>query len=327
MTIEFPCVSVQSSPQILTAIIPGSWLLQKTTPTWRIQDPKLGFQRMVNESRAKAIAVAVLDQQRSFPNAIVLATDIAVKNPSNGKVTLPEKIRLLVVDGQHRLWAQNFSEYKAPYICVIHFGLKEKEMAELFIEINDNQKRVPSSLRWDLFRLVRPGDDPNAVRTSDLVFDLASHKISPLYQRIDLTGEQPKIDLKQGSVAPAIHSLISGTKSPLKNVGYDVQLKVLLDYLAAMKECDSDAWNDATSPLYSARVFRAAIRLMPEVITALNKEPHECSAKDFYKYLKKIDLGSLDTEAIKAQQGSAGIKAIYETIKQQVNSKLSEQPS
>ena len=94
-----------------------------------------------------------------------------------------------------------------------------------------------------------------------------------------------------------------------------------------MKECDSDAWNDATSPLYSARVFRAAIRLMPEVITALNKEPHECSAKDFYKYLKKIDLGSLDTEAIKAQQGSAGIKAIYETIKQQVNSKLSEQPS
>lgn len=315
---EFPCVSVQDPPQILTAIIPGQWLLQNTTPTWRLEDPKLGFQRMVNEARAKAIAVAVLDQQRTFPNAIVLATNIKVDKPSHGKVTFPDKIRFLVVDGQHRLWAQNFSEYEAPYICVIHFGLKEKEMAELFIEINDNQKRVPSSLRWDLFRLVRPGDDPNAVRTSDLVFDLASAKNSALYQRIDLTGEQPKIDLKQGSVAPAIHSLISGSKSPLKGVGYDVQLKVLLDYLAAMKECDSDAWNDATSPLYSARVFRAAMRLMPDIINALEKPPHECTASDFYEYLQKIDLTSLDANSIKAQQGSAGIKAIYETIKEQV---------
>lgn len=315
---QFPCVSVQESPQILTAIIPGQWILKKTTPTWRIEDPELGFQRMVNEDRAKAIAVAVLDQQRTFPNAIVLATDIKVDNPSHCKVTFPDKVRFLVVDGQHRLRAQHFSEYDAPYICVIHFGLKEKEMAELFIEINDNQKRVPSSLRWDLFRLVRPDEEPNSVRTSDLVFDLASSKKSALYQRIDLTGEQPRIDLKQGSVAPAIHGLISGSRAPLREMGYDVQLKVILDYVAAMRECNSDAWDGATSPLYTARVFRAAMRLMPDIINATGKNPSKFTATDFYMYLKKIDLGSLDSEAIKAQQGSAGIKAIYQTILNQV---------
>lgn len=318
MPIEFPCVSVQESPQILTAIIPGHWLLKKTTPTWRIQDPELGFQRMVNEDRAKAIAVAVLDQRRTFPNAIVLATNIRVSNPLDCKVSLPDKVRFLVIDGQHRLWAQNFSAYEAPYICVIHFGLKEKEMAELFIEINDNQKRVPSSLRWDLFRLVRPDDEPNSVRTSDLVFDLASSRKSALFQRIDLTGEQPKIDLKQGSVAPAIHGLISSSKSPLTDLGYDVQLKVILDYVAAMRECDPDAWDEATSPFYTARVFRAAMRLMPDIIDAIDKSPSKCSASDFYLYLKKIDLNSLDANSIKAQQGSAGIKAIYQTIRSQV---------
>ncbi|HQZ14358.1 MAG TPA: DGQHR domain-containing protein [Acidimicrobiia bacterium] len=318
MPITFPCVTAQDSPQILTAIIPGPWLLGQTTPTWRIKDPKLGFQRMVNEDRAKAIAVAVLDQQRTFPNAIVLATDINVNKPSQSKVTLPNNVRFLVVDGQHRLWAQNFSTFEAPYICVIHFGLKEREMAELFIEINDNQKRVPSSLRWDLFRLVRPGDEPNAVRTADLVYDLASSKKSALYQRIDLTGEQPKIDLKQGSVAPAINSLISSSKSPLHDIGYDVQLKVLMDYVAAMKECDPDAWNSGDSPLYSARVFRAALRLLPELINALKKPPSNCIASDYYNYLRKIDLNSLDSNEIKAQQGSAGIKAIYLTIQAQV---------
>ena len=318
MTTKFPCILVQKSPQILSAVIPGRWLLKKTTPTWRIEDPEQGFQRMVNEDRARAIAVAVLDQKRTFPNAIVLATDVKVNEPTQGDVTLPENVRFLVVDGQHRLRAQQFSEYDAPYICVIHFGLKEKEMAELFIEINDNQKRVPSSLRWDLFRLVRPGDEPSAVRTADLVFELASSRKSALYQRIDLTGEQPKIDLKQGSIAPAIHALVAGGKSPLNDLGYDVQLKVITDYISALRECDSKAWDEATSPFYSARVLRAAFRLMPDIFEALEKAPANCTAPDFYKYLKKIDLASLNADAIKAQQGSAGIKAIYITIRDQV---------
>ena len=315
---EFPCVAVQDTPQIVTAIIPGPWLLKKTTPTWRIQDPELGFQRMVNEDRAKSIAVAVLDQKRTFPNAIVLASDISISTPSEGKVCIPEDVRFLVVDGQHRLRAQNFSNYEAPYICVIHFGLNEKSMAELFIEINDNQKRVPSSLRWDLFRLVRPGDDPLAVRTSDLVYDVASLKNSALYQRIDLTGEQSKIELKQGSVAPAIHSLISLKKSPLAVLGYDLQLKLILGYTAAMKECDSDGWNGATSPFYTARVFRATMQLLPEILIDLKKEPSSCNVKDFFEYLTRIDLSTLDSNLIKSQQGGAGIKAIYETIKSQV---------
>src|SRR5258708_37754832 len=106
MPIEFPCVAVQESPQILTAIIPGPWLLKKTTPTWRIEDPKLGFQRMVNEDRARAIAVAVLDQQKTFSNANVLAANIKEKHPSHLKVTLPDRVKFLTVERQHSPWAQ-----------------------------------------------------------------------------------------------------------------------------------------------------------------------------------------------------------------------------
>lgn len=315
---EFPCVPVQESPQIVTATIPGSWLLTKTTPSWRIKDPELGFQRTVNENRAKAIAVAVLDQKRTFPNAIILATDINVTTPTNGILKLSTNVRFLIVDGQHRLRAQSFSDYDAPFICVIHFGLIEKQMAELFIEINDNQKRVPSSLRWDLFRLVRPDEDPIAVRTADLVYDLASSEMSPLYQRIDLTGEQSKIDLKQGSIAPAVHSLISSSKAPLYDLSYDTQQKTIFNYVSAIRECDADGWDSAVSPLYSARVLRAMFRLLGDIISDLNKEPSKCTAGDYFTYLNKIDLNTLSADNIKAQQGSAGIKAIYSVIKDQV---------
>lgn len=153
---------------MVVAVVPGKWLGSHTTPTWRIDDPEQGFQRIVNDDRAKAIAIAVLNQQRTFPNAIVLATDAKASFPSENSVTFSTKTKFLIVDGQHRLRAQKFSDFDAKFICVIHFGLQEKDMAELFIEINDNQKRVPSSLRWDLFRLTRPDDNPIAVRTSEL---------------------------------------------------------------------------------------------------------------------------------------------------------------
>lgn len=293
-------------------------MLNHCTPTWRLDDPLVGFQRVVNEERARAIAVAVLDQQRTFPNSIVLATDSKVATIKSNAVSLLDRSKFLIIDGQHRLYSQHFSNYDAPFMCVIHLGLTEKEMAELFLEINDNQKRVPSSLRWDLFRLTRPDEDPIGVRTSDLVFDLASSQQSSLYQRIDLTGEQSHISLKQGSVAPAVKSLINGSKAPLHDLGYDVQLKLLIDYVAAMRECDSDAWDASESPLYGARVFRAVLRLMGDIVEHSNKAINKANAQLFHSYLKKIDLSSLDSDSIKASQGSAGIKAIYDTIQSQI---------
>jgi DGQHR domain-containing protein len=279
--------------------------------------PLDGFQRVVNKERAQAIAVAVLDQKRTFPNAIVLASDMKIGSIKDNLISFSDKSKFLIVDGQHRLYSQTFSDFDAPFMCVIHLGLTEKEMAALFLEINDNQKRVPSSLRWDLFRLTRPDDDPIGVRTSDLVFDLASDDKSTLYQRIDLTGEQPGISLKQGSVAPAVKSLISG-KSTLAGLGYDVQLKLLFDYIAAMRECDPAGWDNATSPLYGARVFRAVMRLFNDIVDDTGKDVITLKATTFYKYLQRIDLNSLSSEEIKASQGTAGIKAIYDTLVAQV---------
>src|ERR1035437_1457361 len=98
---------LQLSPKIYMAAIPGTWLLKHSTPSWRIKDPRKGFQRVVREDRARRIAVSVLDQRRTFPNAIVLATDAANFPVADGKVNLPTTTRFLVVDGQHRLWAQH----------------------------------------------------------------------------------------------------------------------------------------------------------------------------------------------------------------------------
>jgi len=314
--ISFTGFTLQDSPRIFVASISGKWLLSRTTPSWRIQDPEMGFQRVVREDRARQIALSVLDQKRTFPNAIVLATDDEIQDKNGVLVIMPET-RFLVVDGQHRLWAQKFSEYEANFACLIHTGLSEVEMANLFLEINDNQRRVPSSLRWDLVRLVRPEDDPFGVAAVEIIYLLATEEDSPLFQRIDLTGEQSEIQLKQGSLAPEIKRFLSKSKI-LDEQPFDVQYDLVFQYSIAIMVIDGDQWGETDSAFYKARVLRALIRLLFDIITLEEFPISDFTYKDFLPYLKRIKKESLDLEEIRSKQGSAGIKAIYDEIHRQV---------
>lgn len=309
---------LQATPLIYLAALAGHWLLEHTTPSWRIKNPKKGFQRIVKEERARKIAIDVLDQRRTFPNAIVLATNRGTFAQVNGHLEIPRDVRLLVVDGQHRLWAQKFSSYGAQYACIIHMGLSEVDMARLFLEINDNQKRVPSSLRWDLVRLVRPEDDPHAVAASEMIYELANDRSSPLYQRVDLTGEQKEISLKQGSLAPEIKTLVSMRPPGLRGLSFDAQSEVLVRYLTAVRAVDPDGWRGATSPFYKARVLRVLFRLLPLVIKKIDRDPVKIQPTEYKKYLDRIKKTTLTPEAIRAAQGSAGMKQIFDLLKEQL---------
>ena len=273
---------LQETPRIYVAAILGRWLLERTTPSWRIENPIQGFQRVVREARAREIALAVVDQHRTFPNSIVLATD-KESFPLHGQsLSIPISTRFLVVDGQHRLWAQNFSDYNSIYSCVIHMGLSEVEMARLFLEINDNQKRVPSSLRWDLVRLVRPDDDPEAVGAAEMVFMLATDEESPLFQRIDLTGEQPEIQLKQGSIAPAL-KLLFKRSSPIRDLSFNQKYQVISQYFIAIREFNRDGWRTGESVFYGARVLRALLRLLADLIMDIERDTTNTS-KNIHMY-------------------------------------------
>jgi DGQHR domain-containing protein len=310
-------IVVQQQPLIYAMAIPGKWLLQRATPSWRIEDPISGFQRVVQERRARAIAVAVLEQQRTFPNAIVLATDRADFQLADCTADLPNDSRFLVVDGQHRLWAQHFSEFEATYTCLVHMGLTEEEMATLFLEINDNQKRVPSSLRWDLVRLVRPDDDPLAIATADLIYSLATDEESPLYQRVDLTGEQAEITIKQGSLAPDMQRALK-KQSPLHDVPLEGQLHVFTQFFLAIRDRDPDGWKSGGGVFYKARVIRALLRVLPELLQRIDLSPQEVTAPDFLSFFNRISDASLDPEVIRAAQGNAGIRAIQSQVEEEM---------
>lgn len=70
---KVPCLILQNSPPIYTAIILGKWFLKHSTPVWRLKDPEKGFQRIVRQERTEQMAAAVLMNMENARRSVVLA--------------------------------------------------------------------------------------------------------------------------------------------------------------------------------------------------------------------------------------------------------------
>lgn len=189
-------------------------------------------------------------------------------------------------------------------------------MAELFLEINDNQRRVPSSLRWDLVRLVRPAKDEAAVTAADLVYELANREDSPFYIAIDLTGERKDVSIKQGSLAPEIKTLVGRVKR-VHDPTLEEYASLLIRFFSAVRSLNPQGWGDPGSTYYKARVLRALIRVLTDI--ALKAKSLEAlTAQVFLRDLKKIDPGTLSEDRVRAAQGAAGVIDLYREMRTQV---------
>src|ERR1700733_1718505 len=93
--LNVPGIALREEPHVYLASINGPWLLKHSTTSWRADDPQKGFQRIVREQRAKEIARTVLDTERTFPNAITLATKTKLFKLEGCHLHLPNSAKFL----------------------------------------------------------------------------------------------------------------------------------------------------------------------------------------------------------------------------------------
>lgn len=127
------------------------------------------YQRIIKKRRLSKILEFIdnEDQPGYFPNSIIINIDTNGKKlgwnnatpqvegaiSKNGILHLPKKYRsAFIIDGQHRLYGYSDSKYKSNNtIPVVAFvNLSRKEQVNLFMQINENQKAVPKTLRETL---------------------------------------------------------------------------------------------------------------------------------------------------------------------------------
>lgn len=173
------------------------------------------YQRLIKKKRLQEIKKFV-DNNGYFPNSLIISIDTGGKglqfDQSNLKVDssisklgilhLPKKYRsAYIIDGQHRLYGYSDSEYalKNTIPVVAFVDLDRKEQIKLFMDINENQKAVPKTLRVTLNAdMFWDSDNYNERRQalrSKIAQMLGEEETSPLLSRI-VVGENESSPLK-----------------------------------------------------------------------------------------------------------------------------------
>jgi DGQHR domain-containing protein len=157
----------QGRHQFYTLTMPSAVLAETCIVTSRKEDPKLGFQRELDERRALDIANYIDDDMGTIPSSIVLSAQNNAELKIVGKGKTLEftntKGAFLILDGQHRVYGFSKAKTSLRVPVVIYNGLSRREESRLFIDINTKQKPVPPQLLLDIKKLAEIESDSEGI--------------------------------------------------------------------------------------------------------------------------------------------------------------------
>lgn len=173
------------------------------------------YQRLIKKKRLTEVQKFINDGGY-FPNSLIISIDSAGKglqfdvaaakvdgaHSRLGILHLPKRYRsAYIIDGQHRLYGYSDSDYAATNsVPVVAFvDLDRQEQIRLFMDINENQRAVPKTLRvtlnadmlWDSANY----DERRQALRSKIAQMLGEEETSPLLGRV-VIGEDEKSTVK-----------------------------------------------------------------------------------------------------------------------------------
>src|ERR1035438_9570704 len=173
----------QGKHRFYTLTVPSDVLANTCFVTTRDEDPKKGFQRLLDAKRAQQIADYIDMGFGTIPTSIVLSAQPAahLKIIGSGKTLefVDHPKAFLILDGQHRVYGFSLAKTALRVPVVIYNNLTPRDESRLFIDINTKQRPVPNELLLDIKKLAEYETEVEHLLGE--VFDLFnSHPESPL---------------------------------------------------------------------------------------------------------------------------------------------------
>jgi DNA sulfur modification protein DndB len=259
------------------------------------------YQRVIKKSRLKSVSDFIFNGGY-FPNSIVISIDSKNCNfdISNNQVNstisdigilhLPKKYKsAYIIDGQHRLYGYSNSEYKNKNtIPVVAFvNLSRDEQIHLFMQINENQKSVPKSLREtlnaDLKWTSEVLSEQLEALSSRIGIFLGEDRNSALYDKIyigedvrDLTQNNIKLALKRSCFFGKIN------RNKIEDLGliftgdldkaFDKLKNILIKFFDYLKENLENEWtNEKDSIVLSNNGIYGFLLLLSDIIKHIDE--------------------------------------------------------
>ncbi len=147
----------QGKHRFYTLTVPSDVLANTCFVSTREEDPKKGFQRLLDAKRAQQIADYIDLGFGTIPTSIVLSAQSAahLKIIGSGKTLefIDNSKAFLILDGQHRVFGFSLAKTSLRVPVVIYNNLTPRDESRLFIDINTKQRPVPNELLLDIKRL------------------------------------------------------------------------------------------------------------------------------------------------------------------------------
>jgi DNA sulfur modification protein DndB len=215
LQIEIPAIRGRMGGDVFYSfVIEPSKLLPIAYVSHRTKNAKnndKAYQRMIKKKRLEAITEYINKNNGLFPNSIILnihsgknlmefkptSKGATETSASLGHLSLPNRFKSAwVIDGQHRLYGfANTDVASKVTIPVIAFeNLKIERQAEMFININSKQVKVPTNLleelHADLHWNSNNEEERMAALISKIVIDLSREKTSPLFNMVKFADDR-----------------------------------------------------------------------------------------------------------------------------------------
>jgi DNA sulfur modification protein DndB len=317
-TESFPCLSLPFSKKVRGFIFfaEPQRVLKCAYVARRETGREHYYQRIVESKKLNEIK-KYIGQGHYFPNAVILAFNVKPQfkefpevkqhfptwgeNLEFGSISFPSEYRSCwIIDGQHRLYGIGKSGVNAPIPIVALENVEVADQAQLFLDINKNQKPVPSDLVWDLEGEMRPNEPDGII--ARVVKEINAKGILSEKIYIPLQGPKLKDQLKLSGICAAIAKqklnqqiLKDKVANPLYSADPDQLVKNISSNLKiALEELDKIFTPEQKAGFWlqnsGLSIFLA---IFERIIGHLRQEPKR---SDFEKYLGalKTQFDSLD---------------------------------
>jgi len=303
----------QNGKEFFSTVINSSILKETCYVARRDEDPRRGFQRVLNEFRAKEIANYLDKASGVIPTAIILSAQEHINfifddKTSEVSFSIVEK-GFLVIDGQHRLYGLITSKHDYNIPVIIFNKLKTSDEVSLFIDINTTQKGVPTSLLLDIKHL--SGKETKREEKQRELFD-------KLNSDSCLAGYLSPTKSKVGKISRTTFN--SATSHIFDNVYFqdktiDILFKGIKNYLEASERA---LFNSKTQKgkLTSSVIFKALFSIFNDVTEKTLKIHSNLKVDSIYKIIEPISKLNYDTYT---GTNMATIQKMINDMKREIN--------
>lgn len=257
-------------------------------------DKEDGYQRALSLSRAQDIKRYILKGNAVAP-AIVIAldSDKARYNDTTQEIEIDNTDKAgWVIDGQHRLRGAELacSETDVELPVVAFIGLDLEKQIQQFVTINREAKGVPTSLYYDLLKMLPPKSSTADIakeKAAGIADRLRKDSNSIFYDRIVVVTSPKQGQISLTNFVRKVAPLLTDGKGSFSAYTHQEMTQIIENYFNALKITFPDEFSPSSMRFFKTLGFGAMINSLHTVFTITIKNEKAFRVSDCVKALSK----------------------------------------